>query len=79
MSRASRTVAAIALAALFLASLPAAAEAPAQSGVASLWNAAWQWLEDLILPDGQRGDGQRPGPTAPTATLGARLIRMAES
>lgn len=61
MSRASRTVAALALAALFLTSLPAAAAAPpAQNGVASLWNAAWQWLADLILPGGP--DRPEPGP-----------------
>ncbi|HYN20723.1 MAG TPA: hypothetical protein VE078_07175 [Thermoanaerobaculia bacterium] len=65
MSRASRTVAAIALAALFFASTPAAAAALPmnQSGAVALWNAAWQWLEDLILPGGQP-DGQQPGSSA---------------
>jgi len=60
MSRTVRAFAVLALMVVFLAG-PAAA-APSSGVGASLWASTWQWLVDLVLPNGPLPDPQSPDP-----------------
>jgi hypothetical protein len=62
MSRTARAFAALALTVLFLAGPVAAASPSHESGALSLWDSAWQWLMELVLPDGPAGDPKSTGP-----------------
>jgi hypothetical protein len=59
MSRSVRAFAALVLTVLFLAS-PVAAASLSKSGTQSLWDSAWQWLVELVLPDGPKPPDPRP-------------------
>ena len=60
MSRTVRAFATLVVMVLFLTSPVAAASLSYKSGALSLWDSAWQWLVELILPEGPVG-----GPTPP--------------
>lgn len=63
MSRTVRTLAVLALTVLFLTSpVTAAAAALSNEPGASLWGSAWQWLVELLLPDGPNDGEERPAP-----------------
>ncbi len=51
MSRTVRAFAALVLTVLFLASPVAAASLSHKSDAQSLWDSAWRWLVELVLPD----------------------------
>lgn len=55
MSRTVRALAALALAVLFLAG-PVAAATPVSGEGSSWWGSAWQWLVEMLLPEGERPD-----------------------
>jgi hypothetical protein len=56
MSRTVRALAGLVLTVLFLASPVAAAPLPQPSDAQSLWDSAWQWLVELVLPDPKSPD-----------------------
>lgn len=60
MSRTLRTLSALVLTVLFLASPVAAVALPGQAGTQSLWSSGWEWLMSL-LPGDPAGDGLLPG------------------
>jgi hypothetical protein len=72
MSRTVRVFAALALTVLFLASPVAAASPSHESGVQSLWDSAWRWLAELVLPQGPAGDPKSTGPV-PTSDAGGTI------
>lgn len=59
MSRTLRTLSALVLTVLFLASPVAAVALPDQAGTESVWTSAWEWLVDLLSGD-TSGDGLPP-------------------
>lgn len=61
MSRTVRAFGSLALMILFLAG-PAAAATPSPGSGVSLWDSAWQWLVELVLPDGPVPDPEAPEP-----------------
>ena len=72
MSRTVRAFAALVLTVLFLASPVAAASPSHESGAQSLWDSAWQWLMELVLPNSPAGDPKSPGPV-PTGDAGGTI------
>ena len=60
MSRTVRAFAALVLTVLFLASPVAAASLSHKSDALSLWESAWQWLVELVLPDSPTPPDPRP-------------------
>lgn len=69
MSRTVRAFAALAL--MVLLAGPVAAATPYSFG-ASLWSSAWQWLVELVLPDGPTG-AEEPPPSGPNEDAGGGL------
>ena len=64
MSRTVRALGALTLLVLFLVAGPVAAATPAHVSGASLWDSAWQWLVELVLPgdpDGEVAPPEDPG------------------
>jgi len=72
MSRTVRAFAGLVLTVLFLASPVAAAPPSQQSGAQSLWDSAWQWLMELVLPDGPAG-GPKPSDPRPNGDAGGGI------
>ena len=64
MSRTARAFAALALTVLFLVSPVAAASPSHDSGAQSLWDSAWQWLMELVLPEGPKPSDPVPNDDA---------------
>jgi hypothetical protein len=64
MSRTVRAFAALVLTILFLASPVAAASLSHKSDAQSLWESAWQWLVELVLPDSPKPSDPRPNSDA---------------
>lgn len=76
MFRAMRSLAALALAILFLASaVPAAAASPGPAISTSIWTSAWQWLTGIFQADDNGltidPNGGRQRPTAGPGTTDA--------
>jgi len=72
MSRTVRALAALVLTVFFLTSPVAAASPSHKSGEQSLWDSAWQWLVELVLPDGLTG-GPKPPDPVPNGDAGGTI------
>ena len=72
MSRTVRAFAALVLTVLFLASPVAAASLSHKSDVQSLWDSAWRWLVELVLPDSPTGD-PKPSDPRPNSDAGGGI------
>ena len=72
MSRTVRALAALVLTVLFLTSPVAAASQSDKSGAQSLWDSAWQWLVELVLPDSPTND-PKPSDPRPNGDAGGGI------